>query len=67
LFWDNGGLVLVYKRLEKGRFRIPKIAAGATEVEMDTVSLAMLLDGIDVGRVVRPSRWTPKTGAGRTA
>jgi transposase len=65
LFWDHGGLVLVYKRLERSRFRMPKIHAGATEVEMDAVSLAMLLDGIDVGRVARPAHWTPKTGAGR--
>lgn len=61
LYWDHGGLVLVYKRLEKGRFRLPAVAAGAAEVEMDGTALAMLLDGIDVKRVVRPSRWTPKT------
>jgi transposase len=60
LFWDRGGLVLVYKRLEKGRFRLPKVAADAHEIEVDGMALAMLLDGIDVGRVVRPSRWTPR-------
>jgi transposase len=59
LFWDRGGFVLVYKRLERGRFRLPKLEADAREVEMDGTALAMLLDGIDVSRVVRPSRWSP--------
>src|SRR4051794_6038819 len=26
LFWDRGGLVLYYERLEKGRFRVPRIS-----------------------------------------
>lgn len=62
LFWDRGGFVLVYKRLERGRFRLPKVPADAREVEMDGTALAMLLDGIDVGRVARPARWSPPPG-----
>jgi transposase len=60
LFWDRGGFVLIYKRLERGRFRIPRVSGDAREVEMDGTTLAMLLDGIDVGRVVRPSPWAPQ-------
>lgn len=30
LWWDRGGLVIYYKRLEKGTFRFPSPAAGAT-------------------------------------
>lgn len=59
LAWDRGGFVLYYKRLECGRFRWPEIAEGAREVELDATQLAMLLDGIDVGRVNRPAAWTP--------
>jgi transposase len=59
LAWDHGGFVLYYKRLERGRFRLPAIAPGATEVELSSTQLAMLLDGIDVQRVRVPKRWEP--------
>lgn len=66
LAWDTGGFVLYYKRLEKGRFRLPSIAPGAREVELDATQLAMLLDGIDVKRVKTPARWEPPARATAT-
>ncbi len=60
LFWDRGGFVVYYKRLESGRFRLPEIAPGAEEIGLDSTQLAMLLDGIDLKRVLAPKRWTPK-------
>jgi len=59
LAWDHGGFVLYYKRLERGRFRLPRVEPGATEVQLDATQLAMLLDGIDVKRVPAPKRWEP--------
>ena len=59
LTWDRGGFVLYYKRLERGRFKLPALAPGATEVELDSTQLAMLLDGIDVKEVRTPKRWEP--------
>jgi transposase len=59
LFWDRGGLVLYYKRLERGRFRPPDVSADGLTAEMDMTGLAMLLDGIDVRRVRRPDPWRP--------
>jgi transposase len=64
LFWDRGGFVLYYKRLERGRFRVPKVAADASSVRIDATELAMLLDGIDVVSVKRPKRWEPPCAAG---
>ena len=52
---------LYYKRLERGRFRLFQIPMGASSVAMDATELAVLLDGIDVGKVRRPARWTPPT------
>ena len=60
LFWDHGGFVVYYKRLEAGRFRWPLIAEGAREVELDATQLAMLLDGIDLKRVAVPRHWQPR-------
>lgn len=60
VFWDRGGFVLYYKRLERGRFRPPKLAAGAQTASLDATELAMLLDGIEVQRVRRPALWEPK-------
>ena len=59
LTWTTGGFLLLYKRLERGRFRLPKLREGQTEVELDATQLAMLLDGIDIKQVTPPHRWTP--------
>jgi len=57
LTFDRGGFVLWYKRLERGRFRIPKISNGQRSVKLDAGQLAMLLDGVDYSRVQRQNRW----------
>jgi hypothetical protein len=51
--------VLIYKRLEKGRFRIPAVAPGTNRAVLDATELTMLLDGIDLSRVKRPTLWNP--------
>ena len=60
LSWDNGGFVMYYKRLEKGRFRRPKLAAEQKSVSLEPSQLSMLLDGIDFSRVRKPHRWQPR-------
>lgn len=59
LYWDRGGFVLVYKRLERGRFSLPKVPEGERRVRLDATDLGMLLDGIDWSRVRRPELWEP--------
>ncbi|WP_420715173.1 IS66 family insertion sequence element accessory protein TnpB [Corallococcus sp. BB11-1] len=65
LTWSRGGFVLLYKRLETGRFRLPRVEAEAKAVQLDSTQLAMLLDGIDVAQVKRQPAWTPpgRTGS----
>lgn len=60
LYWSRGGFWVAYKRLERGRFKLPTIPAEAQSVSMDATSLAMLLDGIDVKGVRRPELWSPR-------
>ena len=59
LCWERGGFVLWYKRLEKGRFRVPELSEDATSLELDSGQLAMLLDGVDFSGVRRPKVWSP--------
>jgi transposase len=58
LFWDRGGFVLYYKRLARGRFRMPKIADGADRIVLD--GTAMLLGGFDLARARRVEAWQPR-------
>lgn len=60
LFWDRGGFVLYYKRLEQGRFQVPALQPGADRVVISATDLAMLLEGIDFSRVRHPRQWVPR-------
>lgn len=58
LTFDRGGFVLYYKRLERGRFKLPPLAGDT--VHLDAAQLSMLLDGVDVAQVRRGKVWQPK-------
>ena len=59
LHWDRGGLVLYIKRLEKGRFIRPRLSRNRQTIELDSVELTLLLDGISISEVRRPKLWEP--------
>lgn len=59
LTWSRGGFVLLYKRLEAGRFHFPARAPGSRTVTIDATELAMMLDGIDILKVPRSKSWNP--------
>ena len=46
LYYDGQGLCLWYKRLERGRFRIP--ACGEESVTLTSQELSLLLDGLAI-------------------
>ena len=60
LCWDRGGFVMLYKRLERGKFKVPKVGEQCTALELESSQLVMLLDGIDYSRVRTPIRWEPR-------
>lgn len=60
LAWDKNGLVILYKRIEKGVFHRPHLREGARTVMIDAVELAMMLDGIDLRDVRRSQSWSPR-------
>ena len=60
LFWTRSGYTLVHKRLEKGRFALPRLpATGARRVEMEAAQLTLLLEGIDLRGARHRPRWEP--------
>lgn len=47
LWWDQTGYCLLYKRLERGAFRVPKaLEPGATSVAIDAAEMKSILEGI---------------------
>ena len=46
LWWEPGGLILWYKRLEKGTFEMPRAAEGQSHITIDATQLAMLIGGV---------------------
>jgi transposase len=66
LFFSAGGFVLYYKRLERGRFSLPRIPEGASQVVLDAASLTMLLDGVDLRVVRRAASWQPAKAKNRS-
>lgn len=63
LAWEGDGYVLWYKRLEQGVFRLPAPGAGQRSLELRASELAMLLDGIDLGRLQRLPRYAKKVAS----
>ena len=58
LIWTHGGFLMLYKRLEKGRFRWPPLEADRGTVT--PAELAALLEGIDLSNARRLRRWNPR-------
>ncbi len=60
LVWQPSGFLIVYKRLERGTFHLPKLPrAGQRHVEMEMVDLVLMLEGIDLRGAKRRKRWAP--------
>ncbi len=60
LVFTRGGLTIVHKRLERGRFTFPaRVTPEATKVEIDAHELAMLLEGLAVAPGRGAVRWNP--------
>jgi hypothetical protein len=48
--------------LETGVFKLPRVMAGARSIELRASELAMILDGIDVSKLKRVSRYEHRAG-----
>lgn len=59
LYWERNGFCLWYKRLERGRFRFPKLEGSHFELTMP--QLRWLLDGLDFSKLKGHSTLTYDT------
>lgn len=60
LFWDRTGYCVLAKRLARGRFRFTEhLEAGSRIVELESVELALILEGIELKGALRRARWRP--------
>lgn len=64
LLYNQGGFVLVHKRLERGRFAAPALAAGQRSVAISAADLNMLLAGVDWRAAKRTTLWQPHRSLG---
>lgn len=55
LHWENGGLVLYYKRLEKGTFAPPS-STGAGQA-LSWAQLVLMVEGITIQKSIQKPRW----------
>jgi transposase len=62
LYWDRDGYVLITKRLEQGKYRIPWVSERG-HVVVEAAELLLVLEGIDVRGATRRARWSPRRHA----
>ncbi len=55
LHWQSGGFVLYYKRLEKGRFALPKMNPDQTRMRWS--ELVLMIEGVRVERARQLPRY----------
>jgi len=61
LLWDRDGLILIYRRLEQGRFqRPPHASTQGTAIEIDATTLTLILSGVDLHTAKRRKRYRPE-------
>ena len=60
LLWEDGGFVLFYKRLERGRFSMGKPSQEGLSVEYTWQDLMLLVGGIEVKQVKQHKRFSLK-------
>lgn len=59
LWWDEDGLAVFYKRLERGTFELPHVAADTRSVVLTPTELSLVLGGIELSSVRRRKRYRP--------
>lgn len=63
VYWDSDGFAMWYKVLQRGTFQFPDLENfSSAGLEIDSSTLRMILDGIDLGTIRRRQRYTHAAG-----
>jgi transposase len=57
LYWEQDGIAIYYKRLEKGTFRRPSAQLNAPNSELSSEELYLILRGIDFEKTKKRKRF----------
>lgn len=57
MYWDNDGIAIWQKRLERGSLQHPQPKDNSKHLEIDASELHLLLSGIDLASVKRRNRY----------
>jgi transposase len=57
LTWEGDGLAIYYKRLEKGAYDLPVIAADNASASIDVLQLQLILQGIVLKSIEKKKRF----------
>lgn len=61
VYWDRDGIAMWTKRIERGRFRLPRSEDDGLGLRgLEAAELSLILEGIDLEGVRRPARWEPR-------
>ncbi len=61
IYWDTDGFAMWYKALQRGTFQFPNLENfSSAGIEIDSSTLAMILNGIDLGGIRRQPRFRRK-------
>jgi transposase len=58
LTWEGDGLAIYYKRLEKGVYELPAVAADNARASIDALELQLILQGIVLKSVRKKTRFS---------
>lgn len=58
-FYDGTGSCVFSKRLERGRFKFPRMAEGQAYGVLPSSELALVLEGVDTSLLRHPKGWQP--------
>lgn len=59
IYFDGTGSVMIWKRLEKGRYKLPRIDQNGEFVTVGGTDAALLLEGVDSSKLKRGKPWKP--------